>query len=276
MVLDTGTGFVVGTRTTGSSPTPWPWGDRDTTALVASSGGHRHPVISPRSGRDAYRGGIGARRRGRGGPGDSTALVANLGDGTVTPVDLTTLRAGRPIPVGSEPDAVAVGGPGDSTALVANLGDGTVTPVDLHPRSGWDVSSPWSGSTGCTVVWGIDGVGLVGLVPDLIDIAISRPARDRRGHVAQRLPSGSHGTTAGVAGIDGTVTPVDLRTGRGAACRPRRRPTLRPPRPVGAGLRRAPSNRRNATTAIARSSSGEAASSKQRRSDGAGMPRQPW
>jgi YVTN family beta-propeller protein len=109
---------------------------------------------------------------GVGGPGGNTALVANLGDGTVTPVDLTTLRAGRPIPVGPGPTGIAMSGatptawvsvgsslipidvatrtasgaigvghvaqavalgPGGTTAWVAGL-DGTVTRVDLRTR----------------------------------------------------------------------------------------------------------------------------------------------
>ncbi len=130
MVLGTGSGSIAGTITTGLQP--------DAVAV--------------------------------GGPGDNTALVANLGDGTVTPVDLATLRAGPPIPVGSGPTgialragaptawvsvasslipidlatstagtAIAVGhvaqavalGPHGTTAWVAGI-DGTVTPVDLR------------------------------------------------------------------------------------------------------------------------------------------------
>jgi len=130
VVLDTGTGSVVGTVTTGLEP--------DAVAV--------------------------------GGPRDTTALVANLGDGTVTPVDLTTLRAGRPIAVGPGPTGIALSrgaptawvslgsslipidiatltagtaivvghvaqavalGPHGTTAWVAGI-DGTVTPVDLR------------------------------------------------------------------------------------------------------------------------------------------------
>ncbi len=63
-------------------------------------------------------------------PNGSLALVANLLDGTVTPVSLPSLRVGTPIHVGTHPDAVAVS-PNGSLALVANFGDGTVTPISL-------------------------------------------------------------------------------------------------------------------------------------------------
>jgi hyaluronoglucosaminidase len=62
------------------------------------------------------------------------ALVANFGDDTVTPVDLGTMRAEPPIPVGPQPVALAVvpGGPGTPpTALVADFAGGTVTPINL-------------------------------------------------------------------------------------------------------------------------------------------------
>jgi hyaluronoglucosaminidase len=108
-----------------------------------------------------------------GGPGDATALVANLGDGTVTPVDLTTLRAGRPIPVGPGPTGIALSG-GAPTAWVS-VGSSLI-PIDLATFT--------AGSA--------------------VEV----------GHVAQAVALGRRGTTAWVAGIDGTVTPVDLRTGR--------------------------------------------------------------
>jgi YVTN family beta-propeller protein len=67
--------------------------------------------------------------------GAGIALVANLDSDTVTPVDLGTWRAGRPIAVGSEPVAIAVSVPapasGPPTAFVANFGSDTVTPIDV-------------------------------------------------------------------------------------------------------------------------------------------------
>jgi hyaluronoglucosaminidase len=133
VVLDSGTGSVVRTVTTGLEP--------DAVAV--------------------------------GGPGGTTALVANLGDGTVTPVDLTTLRAGRPIPVGPGPTGIAWARRAQSAWV--SVGSSLI-PIDVAP-----------GTAGTAIAVG---------------------------HVAQAVALGPRGTTAWVAGIDGTVTPVDLRTGR--------------------------------------------------------------
>lgn len=58
-----------------------------------------------------------------------TAYVANSGDGTVTPIDLATNIAGAPIPVGSQPAALAIT-PDGAAVYVADEFDGTVTPID--------------------------------------------------------------------------------------------------------------------------------------------------
>ena len=65
--------------------------------------------------------------------GHGIALVANLDSDDVTPVDLGTWRAGPPIPVGSEPVAIAVStaASGAATAFVADFGSNAVTPIDL-------------------------------------------------------------------------------------------------------------------------------------------------
>lgn len=67
--------------------------------------------------------------------GQGIALVANLDSDSVTPVDLGTWKAGRPIAVGAEPVAIAVSvptaGSGTPTAFVANYGSNTVTPIDV-------------------------------------------------------------------------------------------------------------------------------------------------
>ena len=68
-----------------------------------------------------------------GGNGKGVALVANLDSNTVTPVDLGTWRAGKPIAVGSEPVAltVSMAASGAATAFVADFGSNTVTPIDV-------------------------------------------------------------------------------------------------------------------------------------------------
>jgi YVTN family beta-propeller protein len=62
-----------------------------------------------------------------------TAFVVNSGSGTVTPVDMITRRAGKPIRVGTDPQAIAIT-PDGRTAFVANADSGTVTPVDTVTR----------------------------------------------------------------------------------------------------------------------------------------------
>jgi len=62
-----------------------------------------------------------------------TAWVANYGSATVTPVNLASRRAGKAIPVGADPAAVAVT-PDGRTVYVANEGSGTVTPIDTATR----------------------------------------------------------------------------------------------------------------------------------------------
>jgi YVTN family beta-propeller protein len=62
-----------------------------------------------------------------------TAWVANYGSATVTPVNLASRQAGKAIPVGTDPAAVAVT-PDGRTVYVANEGSGTVTPIDTATR----------------------------------------------------------------------------------------------------------------------------------------------
>src|SRR5262249_59956901 len=60
-------------------------------------------------------------------PRHPTAFVVNSG-GTVTPIGLTTRRAGKPIKVGANPQAIAIT-PDGKTAFVANYGSNSVTPI---------------------------------------------------------------------------------------------------------------------------------------------------
>jgi YVTN family beta-propeller protein len=57
------------------------------------------------------------------------AFVANLGANTLTPLDLVTNQAGAPIPVGADPDSVAIS-PDGRTAYVSNELDGTVSVIE--------------------------------------------------------------------------------------------------------------------------------------------------
>jgi YVTN family beta-propeller protein len=58
-----------------------------------------------------------------------TAYVANMGDNTVTPINLATNTAGTPIPVGNGPAAIAIT-PDGATAWVLGENDGTLTPIN--------------------------------------------------------------------------------------------------------------------------------------------------
>ena len=59
------------------------------------------------------------------------AYVANSGDGTITPVNLTTGRAGAPIKAGRDPAAIAVTPDGATAYVASGCGCSIVTPVNL-------------------------------------------------------------------------------------------------------------------------------------------------
>jgi hypothetical protein len=65
--------------------------------------------------------------------GKGIALVANLDSDRVTPVDLGTWRAGPPVPVGTQPVAIAVSAAatGAVTAFVADFGGNEITPINV-------------------------------------------------------------------------------------------------------------------------------------------------
>lgn len=65
--------------------------------------------------------------------GPTPAKGKSWGNGTVTPVDLATDVASKPIAVGRDPSAVAFSSD-DSQAFVANKGSGTVSVIDVATR----------------------------------------------------------------------------------------------------------------------------------------------
>jgi YVTN family beta-propeller protein len=65
--------------------------------------------------------------------GPPTAFVVNSASASVTPVNLATRHAAAPIPVGSDPQAIAVT-PDGRSAFVVNTGSGTVTPISTSTR----------------------------------------------------------------------------------------------------------------------------------------------
>ena len=153
-----------------------------------------------------------------GGARHPTAFVVNSASATVTPVDLTTRRAGPPIPVGARPQAIAVT-PDGHTAYVANSGSGTVTPIDTATgRAGAPIRagqgpraiaiSP-DGRTAYVLDW-------AGAAVTPIDIATGRVGPPIRvGGYPFALAFAPDGRTAYVASYGAnTVTPIDVATGR--------------------------------------------------------------
>jgi YVTN family beta-propeller protein len=66
--------------------------------------------------------------------GPETAFVVNSASASVTPVNVTTKKAGKAIPVGNDPQAIAVT-PNGGTAFVVNTGSNTVTPINTSTRT---------------------------------------------------------------------------------------------------------------------------------------------
>ncbi len=74
-----------------------------------------------------------ARPLAAGAPAQPTAFVANSASNSVTPVNLVTHKAGKPIGVGRDPQAVAVT-PDGAMAYVVNSGSNSVTPIGTVSR----------------------------------------------------------------------------------------------------------------------------------------------
>jgi YVTN family beta-propeller protein len=92
----------------------------------ASRTGARIMITSPRP--DVTDPPAVARLAAAGAPAHPTAFVLNSASNSVTPVDLVTRKAGKPIAVGADPAAVAIS-PSGAMAYVVNSGSGTVTPI---------------------------------------------------------------------------------------------------------------------------------------------------
>ena len=148
--------------------------------------------------------------------GPETAYVVSFGAGTVTPIDVTTGRAGTPIQPGHLPYTAAIT-PDGKTAYVAGY-DGTVTPVDLATgRLGTPI--PVAGNLDAIAITPDGKTAYVtsngGVTP--IDLATGRPGTPIRvnlGNNAHEIAITPDGKTAYVTNIlAGTVTPIDLATG---------------------------------------------------------------
>ncbi len=129
--------------------------------------------------------------------GKGLALVANLNSNSVTPVDLGTFRAGRPIPVGTEPVAIAVSvaASGAATAFVADHGSNTVTPIDVATLQ---AEAPIAVGPAPQTVAAAPGEVLVGNFGNRTLTAINPTARRAGGTIALPLnPTGMVVTPSG-------------------------------------------------------------------------------
>jgi YVTN family beta-propeller protein len=123
-------------------------------------------------------------------PDGKTAYVTSYTANTVTPIDLATGRAGRPVPAGNGPAGIAIT-PDGTTAYVTDAGTSpigdTVTPIDLA-----------TGKAGSPITVG-DGPQAIAITAD--------------GRMAYVTDAGA--IVTGQSGpIGDTVTPIDLQTRR--------------------------------------------------------------
>jgi YVTN family beta-propeller protein len=122
----------------GSLPSAMTFTTHGTDLLAVSQGDDTLVEIDPATGGVLHWGGVGVEPDAvavapGGTDGKGIALVANLDSNTVTPVDLGTWKAKKPIPVGDEPVAVAVAASSATagTIFVVDFGSNEVTPIDL-------------------------------------------------------------------------------------------------------------------------------------------------
>ncbi len=154
-----------------------------------------------------------------GGAHGRTAVVANAGDGTVTLVDLSSMSVSTSLGIGPGPAAVAID-QARETAVVADFGDGTVRALDLAKGVVGPAVAVGPGPTGIAVAAGSDsrhGVAWVTVGSSLVGVDLSTMTVSARWdvhHEAEAAALTTGGTTAWVAGQDGTVTAVDVATGR--------------------------------------------------------------
>jgi len=154
-------------------------------------------------------------------PGPATAFVVSSQAGTVTPVGLSDRKAGRPIAVGREPQAIAIS-PDQRMAYVVNSASDSVTPIQTGPRRreaaiavGLDpqaIAITPDGRTAFVSNAGSDTVTPIDLQTDVPGVPIAV------GPDPHRLAMTPDGRTLYVLDWGGhTVTPIDVRTERALA-----------------------------------------------------------
>ncbi len=151
-------------------------------------------------------------------PRQQTAFVVNSASDTVTPVNLVTRQAGKPIRVGADPRAIAIT-PGGRMAYVVNSASGTVTPIATGTRrAGAPIrvgSDPQAiaiapdGATAYVTNAGSDSVTPINLATGTAGTPIPVGTQP---HAIAITPDGH---TAFVLNWGGSsVTPINLRSGR--------------------------------------------------------------
>lgn len=231
VTVDPATGSVGARVPVGLQPDAVATTDDGHLALVADGGSGRLTVVDLTADRVVVTLPLGAGPHGvptavAVSPSGSLALVADEGADAVTPVDLRPLSIGTPVAVGAEPDAVAFA-PSGAVALIADLGDDQVTVLDGStaavtttlsvPVPPTDVAVTRHPAPGATVATDPAGTAWVSgggdLVPiDLATMTVGQPIAVGRPAEAVALTDG--GRTAWVASTVGTLTKVDLVTGR--------------------------------------------------------------
>lgn len=223
--VDAATGAILRRVTVGLRPDAVALTAGGRTALVADGGSGQLSVVDLATGQVVATRAIGSLPTAVA-TTPTRAVVVDERQGVAVPVALPGLQVGAPVAVGTEPDAVAIA-PGGATALVAALGSDSLTPLDLRtgaagppvpvgvPATGVAVTRhPAPGATAAGdpagTAWVTGGDVLVPV--DLATMAAGPPVRV--GHPAEALALTDGGSRAWVAGTDGTVTEVDLDSGR--------------------------------------------------------------
>lgn len=151
-------------------------------------------------------------------PDGQTLYVLDWGGHSVTPVDVRTERALTPIDVGSYPSSIVID-PAGRRAYVANYGSNTVTPITLSDRR---AGAPIGvGQAPNALALSRDGARLLVVDGDTDRLTTIATATRRRIHCTRVgispeavsvSPSGATAYTVNT--ISGTVTPVDIVSGR--------------------------------------------------------------
>lgn len=167
----------------------------------------------------------------------AAGVSSDGGNGQVTPLDIATGRARRPIPVGGAPQELAV--TPDGHTLFALLANGRITPVDL--ATGRALAAVRAAGGACAMAVSPDGKTLyVGTNDNEIAVfgianrhqrgtPITLPAPVEGAGTPDAMTVAPDGKTLYVADSDDTVIPVNLATGGPGASISVGTPT-RPPR----------------------------------------------